>query len=174
MKLNIFKGNSSTNVTLPKGKIVHGVEVRKVPIGQYLIAMRELEELPAQLISELFPGKTVTDIMAELTKLTNDSLITIVTRLLMIAPEYVVNTISLILGVDKDVIKNTLTPKELCDVIREYWALNDMTDFFADVSGLIKKKLPTLLSGSSNGSPSANPSASAKKTSSKTTISTNS
>jgi plasmid maintenance system antidote protein VapI len=163
--LNFLKNNRSLGVTLPKGKRVHGIEVKKVPIGVYLAAMRELEELPGQIISELFPGTSVTDIMAQLMELTDESLIRIITRLLVIAPEYAVNTLAAVIGADKDVIKNTLTPKEFCDVIKAYWAMNDMTDFFADVSGLIKRKLPTLISGSKNGSLSPKPSASANKAS---------
>lgn len=152
--MNIFAKNKSTGMSLPKSKKVHGIEVKKVPVGTYLSAMRELEELPGAIINELFPSKTMVDIMDELTNLTNDSLIRIITRLLVVAPEYVVSTLALILGVDKEVIKSTLTPKELCDVIKEYWVLNDMTDFFGNVSGLIKKKLPTLITGYKSGLPS--------------------
>ena len=153
MSLFDFK-NKSTNITLPKERVVHGIEVKKVPVGKYLSAMRELEELPGAIVNELFPGKKISDIMSELTALTEESLIRILPRLFMIAPEYVVSTISLILDVDKDVIKNTLTPKEFCDVVKEFWAMNDMTDFFETVSGLIKAKLPALITGSKNGSPS--------------------
>ncbi len=152
--MSIFGMNKSTGITLPKSKIVHGIEVKKVPVGKYLSAMRELEELPGVIINELFPGKQFSEIMDGLTKMTDESLIRILTRLFIIAPEYVVNTISLILDVDKEIIKNSLTPKEFCDVVKEYWALNDMTDFFGTVSGLIKAKLPALITGSKNGSPS--------------------
>ncbi|MGE5494616.1 MAG: hypothetical protein ACM3S4_04875 [Burkholderiales bacterium] len=152
--INFFSKNKSAGITLPKSKTVHGIEVKKVPVGKYLSAIRELEELPAAIISDLFPSKKFGDIMAELVELTDESLIRIATRLLVIAPEYVVNALAIIIDVDKDLIKNTLTPKELCDVVKTYWELNDMTDFFGTVSGLIKAKLPTLISGSNVGSPS--------------------
>ncbi len=152
--MSMFGKNKSTGITLPKSNIVHGIEVKKVPVGKYLSAMRELEELPGVIVNELFPGKQFNEIMKELTKMTDESLVRILTRLFIIAPEYVVNTISLILDVDKETIKNSLTPKEFCDVVKEYWALNDMTDFFGTVSGLIKAKLPALITGSKNGSPS--------------------
>lgn len=152
----LHKKEKSLKVSLPKAKTVHGIEIKKVPIGVYLNAMSELEELPGQIINTLFPGKTITDILAEFTTITDDKIIAVALRLLGVVPEQIIKALALILGVDKDEIINRLTPKELCDVIQEYWKMNDMTDFFGVVSGLIKSKLklPTLNAGSKSGSPS--------------------
>jgi hypothetical protein len=127
----------------------------------------------AQIIPELFPGKQVSDIVAGLVSLTPETLAQLLIRALIVVPGHIVGTAALILDTGREKLES-LTPKELADVIKEYWAMNDMTDFFADVSGLIKRRLPTLTSGSSSGSPSANPSASARRTSSRATTSTNS
>lgn len=152
--MNIFKKNTSTSMSLPKSKTVHGIEVKKVPIGIYLTALRELEELPEQIISELFPGKTISDVIADLVTLTADKMVKLLIRALIIAPEYIIGALAVILGVDKALIAK-LTPNEIWDVGEAYWKMNDMTDFFARVSGLIKNKLPTLTQaiGSSGGSP---------------------
>lgn len=149
---DIFRKIKSTEISMPKSKVVHGIEIKKVPIGKYLTAMRELEELPAQIISDLFPDKTAGDILADLTTLNDESFVRLAIRLLTVAPEHIVTVLSLILDVPKETITEHLTPKELCDVVKEYWALNDMTDFFGTVSGLIRKKLPTLITGYKNGS----------------------
>ncbi len=156
--LNIFGKNKSAEISLPKHKLVHGIEIKKVPVGKYLSAMRELEELPGQIISDLFPDKAVGDIIKELTTLSDESLVRLATRLFTVAPEHIVTVLALILDVPKETITEGLTPKELCDVVQAYWALNDMTGFFEIVSGLIQKKLPTLITGYKNGLQSGKPS----------------
>lgn len=156
MGMNIFKRNTSANISMPKPKTVHGIEVKKVPIGVYLDAMREIESLPMDILQDLFPGKTMTEVIAELMTLTDTGMANIITRLLKVAPEYIITMLSVILGVDKARIRDYLTPKEVCDVFKEYWAMNDMSGFFADVSGLLTPilgKLPTPNTGSSAGSP---------------------
>jgi hypothetical protein len=158
-------------MSLPKSKTVHGVEIKKVPVGKYLSAMRELEELPGRIINSLFPGKSLDEILASFSGATDDTVINLAITLLRVAPEHAIEALAVILSLDAEVIKNNLTPKELSDVVKAFWELNDMTDFFADVSGLLKKMLPTLIAnGSRSGSPSERPSGSPKKTSSKGTI----
>lgn len=158
MKFNLSGKQKSANISLPKAAIVHGIEVRKVPIGRYLTAMRELEELPGIIIGELFPGKTISDIFAEITTITDEKLLQVTLKLITVAPEHIIEALAMVLDVDKTMLMDTLTPKELCDVIREYWSMNEMSDFFGVVLGLIKKKLPALPipnTGSSAGSPLA-------------------
>ena len=165
------KKNTSADMSLPKGKIVHGIEIKKVPVGKYLSAMRELEDLPGKIISDLFPGKSLDAIMSTFSEATDDTVINLAMTLLRVAPEHAIDALAVILSLDGDRIRNELTPKELCDVVRAFWELNDMTDFFGDVSGLIKKLLPTLTNGSKSGSPSVRPLESVKKTFSKATTS---
>jgi len=160
MAINIFNKNASANISMPKPKLVHGIEVKKVPIGVYLDAMGELEGLPMEILQELFPGKNMTEVIAQLMTLTDAGLANVIMRLLKVAPEYIITVLAKILGVDKARIRDGLTPKEVCDVAKEYWKMNDMTDFFANVSGLILpmlEKLPTPNTGSKNGSPLPKP-----------------
>lgn len=153
--MKFLKKDKSLNTSLPEAQVVHGIEVKKVPIGQYLTAMRKLEDLPLQIVAELFPGKTITEILAGFVEFTDESLAQIIVRIITIVPDKAIDALSLILGVDADKIKNELTPKEFIDVFKAYWALNDMTDFFAAAAGLIKRLLPqTLKNGSSAGSQS--------------------
>ena len=50
----IFK-SKSTKMTLPKTKKVHGIKIKKEPIGRYLECMGELQGLPAALLEACFP-----------------------------------------------------------------------------------------------------------------------
>ncbi len=157
MKRNFFK-DKSLNVSLPEPKIIHGIEVKKTPIGQYLTAMRQLEDLPLQIIAELFPGKTLSEILAEFVELTDERLAQLIVRMLTVIPEKAIKAFAVITGTDEASLL-ALTPKEAYDVGKDWWELNDMSDFFAAAAGLIKKLLPqTLKSGSSAGSPLPPPS----------------
>ena len=42
--------NKSAAMSLPKNKKVHGIEIKKVPVGKYIAAMREMEELPGIIV----------------------------------------------------------------------------------------------------------------------------
>lgn len=143
--------DTSVTMSLPKSETVHGIEVKKVPIGKYLVAMDEIKELPEKIIKDLFPGLAMKDIWAKFANINDEGIIELVSRALMICPGYVIGLLSTLLDIDKEKIMNELTPKEMSDVIKKYWQLNDMTDFFKDVSGLLKKMLPTLANGSKSG-----------------------
>lgn len=149
----IFKSkNKSIDTTLPKSKTVHGIEIKKVPIGQYLTAMSGLEDLPSQVLADLFPGKEPADILKELTKLTNDGLSSIIARAVIVIPKHLITLLAPILGVAEEELL-ALSPAELMDVVKEFKDINDLSRFFGGVSGLIKTLLPTLTktTGSSNG-----------------------
>jgi hypothetical protein len=151
--IKLFEKTRSADMSLPKAKTVHGVEIKKVPVGQYIRAMREMEELPSVIVKDLFPGKSAADIVAEFTRADNDTVILLLGRLLVVLPEHIIDALCLVIGVDKDVVMNRLTPAELCDVVREYWTMNDMSSFFGAVSALIREKVPTLATGFKSGSP---------------------
>lgn len=161
----MFFKSKAANMSLPKTITIHEIEIKKVPVGQYITAMREMEDLPRVLVEECFPGKSTADVIAMFTTMDQSVLISLIGKLLIVIPEHIVDAACSIIGLDKDIAMNKLTPKELLDVVKAYWELNDMSDFFGSVWGLIKRKLPTLNFGSSAGLPSQRASASANKAS---------
>ena len=156
----LFKADKSSRMSIPKNKTVHGIEIKKVPVGRYITAIKEMEELPSLIVQECFPGKSLEEILAAFQLVEQAQVISMVTKLLVIAPEHIVSACCSIVGMDPSDVMERLTPKELADVMKEFWTVNDLSDFFGDVWGLLKKALPTLLStGSSGGSPSEKASA---------------
>ena len=145
--------NRSAAMSLPKSKKVHGIEIKKVPVGKYIAAMREMEELPSIIVHELFPGKSVADIMVDFARADEEFAIGLMGKLLIVLPEKLLEALCSMIGISTEVAMEQLTPKELLDIISEFWKINELSDFFRSVSGLIKKKLPTQNIGSSDGSP---------------------
>lgn len=145
--------NKSAAMSLPKNKKVHGIEIKKVPVGKYIAAMREMEELPSIIVHELFPGKSMADIMTDFSRADEEFAIALLGKLLVVVPEKLLEALCSMIGISTEVAMEQLTPKELLDIISEFWKMNELSDFFKSVSGLIKKKLPTQNIGSSDGSP---------------------
>ena len=145
--------NKSAAMSMPKNKKVHGIEIKKVPVGKYIAAMREMEELPSIIIHELFPGKSMADIMADFSRADEEFAIGLMGKLLIVLPEKLLEALCSVIGISAQVAMEQLTPKELLDITREFWKINELSDFFKSVSGLIRQKLPTQNTGSSDGSP---------------------
>ncbi len=146
--------NKSAAMSLPKSRKIHGIEIKKVPIGRYIEAMREMEDLPGLIVHELFPGKSMAEIMQSFTEADEGFAISLLGKLLVVLPERLIEVICRVVGLEKEAALERLTPKELLDIVQAFWALNDLTDFFRSVSGLLKAKLPAQKTGSSDGSPS--------------------
>ena len=41
--------------------------------------------------------------------------------------------------VDRDILENQLTPKELLDVIQEFWKVNELESFFDQMKPILNK-----------------------------------
>lgn len=151
--------NKSAAMSLPKSRKIHGIEIKKVPIGRYIEVMREMEDLPGIIVHELFPGKSMAEIVESFSKADEGFAISLLGKLLVVLPERLIEVICQVIGIQKETAMEKLTPGELLDIVQGFWALNDLTDFFKSVSGLVKAKLPAQSTGSSDGSQSAKASA---------------
>lgn len=161
--MGIFNKDKSTQMSVPKAKYIHGIEVQKTPVGRYIRAMKDMEELPAVLVQQCFPGQSLDDVLHMLADADQNTMIVLLGKLLTVLPEHLVNAVCNIMDIDTEVAMNQLTPKELLDVFQAFWEMNDLSDFFASVWGILKKKLPTQNTGSKNGLRQAKASASARE-----------
>lgn len=147
----MFFRDKSVKVTLPETKMVHGVEIKKVPVGRYINALKKQEELPAVILDTCFPGKSIDEIAAMFMSADRDTIIYVAGRLLASAPELAVSILCEIIGLDYEHTINTYTPTELLDIATAFWEVNDLSDFFKRAWALIKEKLLTLTTGFKNG-----------------------
>lgn len=151
----MFWKDKSVSMSLPESKTVHGVEIKKVPVGKYIQVLKKAETIPEILMEGCFPGKNLDELLSALTTADRTELVGVVGRLLATAPELFVDVAAQILDLDREAVMNEFTPKQLLDIWTAFWELNELSDFFGDVWGRIKTKLPTLLNtGFKNGSPS--------------------
>lgn len=145
--------DKSLKMSLPKTKTVHGVKIEKVPIGRYLTVMKEMEDLPAKLFRECFPDTSLDRLMTHLSSADKETLLKLSGQIMARAPETLIQVLCSIMGLDAVQATDTYTPAELLDIFTAFWELNDLSGFFGNVWGLLKRRLPTRITGSKSGSP---------------------
>ena len=137
--------DKSIKMSLPKEREVHGFTVRKVTMGEYLTALKETQELPQNLLDMnkamniLLTGK-------------QEEAVGIAVKLFMKAPEPLIRLLCEIMRIDPERALQELTPSEMLDVVKAFWELNSMNDFFTGVWSAVKPRLRALQNiGSSVG-----------------------
>lgn len=143
----MFGRDKSTRRALPASKTVHGIEVKKMPVGKYLDASERMGSIVMDLIDEVFPGKTPGEILQSITTISAVELRALFMRLLSIAPQKLLAVMAAILDVDVAVLRDDLSPAELMRVWKAFWGINDLTDFFTNVRSIV---LPMMRTGTKN------------------------
>lgn len=149
-------------MSIPQLQTVHGVTVRKLPIGKYIQVLQAMEDLPALLVGQIFPGAENTrDLIARLISADTDTIIDLLGRLLTVVPEQCCRILSDLLDIPLDRLldpasKDPLSLNEVMDIIMAYWEANDYSNFFARVRLLrsrtsARKTQTTQSTGSSAG-----------------------
>lgn len=121
------------NPSLPDDRVLHGIQIRKLTIGDYVRYCGKLAALPEQAAQTLFAGVT----LDELAQLTAERLPALLLTLLQRAPQLLDITADLI-GAETDALL-ALTPEQLLEVAEAFVAANDYTDFFARGSRLLTR-----------------------------------
>ena len=127
---------SNETKSLPKVKRIHGVEIEKKPCGKYFEALQTLKDLPEDFIKEL-SDKGQDFKLSEM--FTIENIMTLITRLLIVIPNFTFEFLSKLMEVDRDILENQLTPKELLDVIQEFWKVNELESFFDQMKPILNK-----------------------------------
>lgn len=124
------------SLSLGKETTMYGIRVRQLPIGSYLNAIKLLQDLPKEFMEQLFEGKT--DIkLSDMLDITNLS--TLIAKLLTVTPDFAIRVIAKLLEVDEDIVRNKLTPLQIIKIMKKFWELNELSDFFQEMKPMIEK-----------------------------------
>ena len=130
--------SSSVKKSVGASKVVHGVTVRRLPIGAYLSAIESMGDLPENLLSRLFPELSLDEAFLKLKHLRTDTLLHIVGKGAAVLPQEFLSFFSNLLGVSVEVITDKLTPAEFMDVLSEFLKINDISNFIQSVKGVVR------------------------------------
>lgn len=129
----MFKRDKSIHMSVPQEYELHGVRIWKLPNGQYLKAIQACNNLPELLLKTCFPEYKPEQVLEELKTLNEDTLYQILGRLVQFVPDQFFRIISDLTAADYDYLVNELTPKETFEVLKAFWEMNDMSDFFQQI-----------------------------------------
>ncbi len=128
---------TSESISLAKTKTVHGVEIRKMPCGKYFEALQTLKDLPEDFIQAISADGEFK--LSEMFSMEN--IMTLMTRLLIILPDFTFKFLSKLMDIDEETMRNEITPKELLDIVKEFWELNELQSFFDQAKSIVNKVL---------------------------------
>lgn len=127
---------SNETKSLPKIKTIHGVEIEKKPCGKYFEALQTLKDLPEDFIKEISDNGQDFKLSEMFTM---ENIMNLVMKLIIILPNFTFEFLSKLMEVDRDILENQLTPKELLDVIKEFWKINELESFFDQMKPILSK-----------------------------------
>lgn len=126
------------NLSLNKSTKLYGVEIKKMPCGKYFEALQTLKDLPEDFIKEL--SKDGQDFkLSEM--FTMESIMELITKLIIMLPDFAFRFLSKLMDIDEEVLRNNITPKELLDIVKEFWKLNELESFFDQMKSVMKKAM---------------------------------
>ena len=95
---------SSVDMSVPRGKVVRGYAIERMPIGRFLKATQMLEDAPEDVLKRLFPGAEAGDVLRQLKGLTKDGLQALFMRAMTVLPGYAVRLFAQLSGIDEDAL----------------------------------------------------------------------
>ena len=156
------KPDKSLRMSAPRPYELHGVTIRKLPIGKYVQVLRALDDIPVIIFESAFPeAGNVPDLVSALSDMDRESTVSLFTRLMGAVPEQLCRLLSELLDIPLPLLLSPddgLSLVELAEILEAFWAANDMTGFFGIVRRLIQRADKANI-GSSAGLPSGKASA---------------
>jgi hypothetical protein len=141
------KNTDKMAVSVPLEKELYGVKIRKLPNGAYIKALQAVQNLPAILLENCFPGQDKDDILKQLGKLDKDGMLAIAGKLIAVIPEEFFKLVSGLLDIPMEKLIDELSPTETIQIIEAFWEANDMSPFFEKLKkifGNMIKTAPTI------------------------------
>ena len=129
---------SNESLSLNKSVKLYGVEIRKMPCGKYFESLQTLKELPQDFIKELSNNEEDFKLSEMFTV---ENIMNLITKLMIITPKFLFNFLSQILDIEEETLKNELSPKEVIEICKKFWEINELESFFEQVKPMITKIL---------------------------------
>lgn len=137
--------DKSINMSVPQARVLHGVKICKLPIARYIAVLREIDNIPALILGDVFPDiNNAAELTSKLAGLDRTAVLELVGRLLKVVPEQFCRIVSDLLDIPSERLldpqcTNALSLSELLDIILAFIEVNDMSGFFQNVQSLKTK-----------------------------------
>ena len=151
-----FKKDKSIEMSAPQIKMLHGVEIKKLPVGRYIKLLQHAETFVPEVLTALFPEMKDGAIAMKFTEITVDELKAFLARAAAVIPEQLCMIAGSLLGIPEGRLLDPdegITPVQLIEVLIATWEANDLSDFFPLVRQLqgLTAQSSKVNTGSSDG-----------------------
>ncbi len=139
--------HDTATFSLPREKIIRGYPIRRMPIGQFLVALETLRELPGELLDTLLPGLTPGTLSARLKTLTADELKEMAIRLVTVLPGYGVRLLSQLMGIEEQALlgDEKIGLDGLGEMLTGWMEVNGIENFIK-AAGALREKVHSAIS----------------------------
>jgi len=124
---------NSIDVSLPRSVTVRGCEVRRMPLGRYLQAIRLLETFPRETAEKLVPDGDIAGVLEALRTPDRSRLIDLALRALAVVPGQAVALIAALTDIPEDRLLNdeVIGADGLMEIAEAWLEVNDAENFWA-------------------------------------------
>lgn len=134
---------SNEKLSLKKEVTLYGVTIRKMPNGAYFRALQTLKELPENFIKELNLNEN-----ARLSDLLDSKNIgNLIVKLLAVLPSFTIRFLAELIDIESNILEEELTPTETVEIVKKFWEINRLSDFFELVKPVIQSLLTKQVTG---------------------------
>lgn len=130
---------NSIEKSLPLSKKIHGIEVKKMPLGKYLKVLQLIQDLPKEIFKVLYPDKTAEEALIEMGDITFDKVLDLLPKLIALLPDKMLDIVSQILDVDRKHLEESMTPLELIEVMQEFVKMNKFDELQKKIYPMLEK-----------------------------------
>jgi hypothetical protein len=144
---------NSIDVSLPRSAIVRGCEIRKMPLGKYLQAIRLLETFPRETAEKLVPGGELSGVLETLKTLDRSKLIDLALKALTVVPEQAVALISALTDIPKEKLLSdeAIGADGLLEIVDAWLTVNGAENFMR-AAGRVRQTISRLAAIPKSGS----------------------
>ena len=113
-------------LSLGRERRVHGLTVRKMPLGAYLRALERLRNLPGELLEAAFPGSELAAALEAVLQLNQEKLAAVTGRMLLAIPAYLTGFLAELLGCEESRLRDdpAIGPTELAEILAAFAEVN--------------------------------------------------
>ncbi|MBN1778451.1 MAG: hypothetical protein JW811_10055 [Clostridiales bacterium] len=145
---------NSIDVSLPRSVTVRGQEIRRMPLGKYLQAIRLLESFPREAAEKLVPDGDIAGVLETLKTLDRRKLIDLALKALAVVPKQAVELIAALTEIPEETLLNDerIGADGLMEILDAFFEVNAAENFTL-AAGRVRRKISrfaaTLKPGSS-------------------------
>ena len=144
---------NSIDISLPRCVTVRGCEIRRMPLGKYLQAIRLLEAFPREMAEKLTPDGDISGVLETLKTLDRRKLIDLALKALDVAPAQAVRLISALTEIPEDRLVNDrrIGADGLMEII-DAWLEVNAAENFIRAAGRVRQKISRFAADMKTGS----------------------